>query len=59
MFDQKGAISFDKSVDYEKLFEAAINLDADDIIEEDEEFDRIAALFQDSDGEYDIEIEEE
>ncbi len=38
MFDQKGAISFDKSVDYEKLFEAAINLDADDIIEEDEEY---------------------
>ncbi len=38
MFDQKGAISFDKSVDYEKLFEAAINLDAEDIIEEDEEY---------------------
>ena len=38
MFDQKGAISFDKSVDFEKLFEAAINLDADDIIEEDEEY---------------------
>ena len=38
MFDQKGAISFDKSADFEKLFEAAINLDADDIIEEDEEY---------------------
>ncbi len=38
MFDQKGAISFDKSVDYEKLFEAAINLDAEDIIEEEEEY---------------------
>ena len=38
MFDQKGSISFDKSVDFEKLFEAAINLDAEDIIEEDEEY---------------------
>ncbi len=38
MFDQKGVISFDKSVDYEKLFEAAINLDAEDIIEEEEEY---------------------
>ena len=38
MFDQKGVISFDKSVDYEKLFEAAINLDAEDIIEEEDEY---------------------
>ena len=38
MFDQKGVISFDKSVDYEKLFEAAINLDAEDITEEDDEY---------------------
>ncbi len=38
MFDQKGSISFDKSVDYEKLFDSAINLDAEDIIEEEEEY---------------------
>ncbi len=38
MFDQKGVISFEKSVDYEKLFEAAINLDAEDITEEDDEY---------------------
>lgn len=31
MFDQKGSIYFDKSVDYDALFEAAINLDAEDI----------------------------
>ena len=36
MFDQKGSILFDKSTDYEKLFEAAINLDAEDIQEDDE-----------------------
>ena len=38
MFDQKGVISFDKSVDYEKLFEAAINLDAEDITEDEDEY---------------------
>ena len=38
MFDQRGVISFDKSVDYEKLFETAINLDALDIEEDDEEY---------------------
>ena len=38
MFDQKGLNSFDKSVDYEKLFEAAINLDAEDITEEEDEY---------------------
>ena len=38
MFDQKGSISFDNFVDLEKLFEATINLDAEDIIEEDEEY---------------------
>jgi YebC/PmpR family DNA-binding regulatory protein len=38
MFDRKGCITFDKSVDYEKLFEAAINLDAEDILDEEEEY---------------------
>ena len=38
MFNQKGSISFDKSVDYDKLFEAAINLDAEDILEEEDEY---------------------
>ena len=37
MFDRKGCITFDKSVDYEQLFEAAINLDAEDIIDEEDE----------------------
>ena len=36
MFDQKGSIMFDKSVDYDALFEEAINLDAEDIIDEDD-----------------------
>lgn len=36
MFDKKGSIEFDKDVDYEKLFEAAINLDAEDVIDEDD-----------------------
>ena len=37
MFDRKGCITFDKSVDFEKLFETAINYDAEDIIDEEEE----------------------
>ena len=36
MFDQRGVITFDESVDFEKLFETAIGLDALDIIEDDE-----------------------
>ncbi len=40
MFKPVGLITFDKSVDYEKLFEAAITLGADDI-EEDEDETRI------------------
>ena len=39
MFDRKGCITFDKSVDFEKLFEEAINLDAEDIINEEDEED--------------------
>ena len=39
MFDKKGCITFNKDdVEYEKLFEAAINLDAEDIVEEDDEY---------------------
>ena len=39
MFDKKGCITFNKDdVDYEKLFEAAINLDAEDIVEEEDEY---------------------
>lgn len=39
MFDKKGCITFDAdSVDYEALFEAAINLDAEDIVDEDGEY---------------------
>ncbi|MCM1265901.1 MAG: YebC/PmpR family DNA-binding transcriptional regulator [Candidatus Gastranaerophilales bacterium] len=38
MFDRKGCITFDKSVDYENLFEAAINLDAEDIIDDEENY---------------------
>lgn len=37
MFDRKGCITFDKSVDFEQLFETAINFDAEDIIDEEEE----------------------
>ena len=36
MFDKKGSIEFEKSIDFDALFEAAINLDADDVQEEDE-----------------------
>lgn len=45
MFDKKGCITFDKSVDYEQLFEAAINLDAEDI-EDDEENYRVITSFE-------------
>lgn len=38
MFDRKGSIEFDSSVDFEKLFEAAINLDAEDVIEEEDSY---------------------
>ena len=37
MFDRKGCITFDKSVDFEALFETAINFDAEDIIDEEDE----------------------
>jgi YebC/PmpR family DNA-binding regulatory protein len=40
MFDRKGSIEFDTDVDFEKLFEAAINLDAEDV-QEDEDCYRV------------------
>lgn len=39
MFDKKGLIVFPKSVDFEKLFEAAIEAGADDVVEQDEQFE--------------------
>ena len=36
MFDRKGSIEFENTVDFDKLFEAAINLDADDVTEEED-----------------------
>lgn len=38
MFKPVGMISFDTSVEFEKLFETAVELGADDILEEDEEY---------------------
>ena len=38
MFDPRGVITFDESVDYDKLFETAIGLDALDITEDDGEY---------------------
>lgn len=38
MFKPLGLVSFDSSVDFEKLFEAAVELGADDIQEEEEEY---------------------
>ena len=36
MFDRKGSIEFDTDIDFEKLFETAINLDAEDVIEDED-----------------------
>lgn len=38
MFDQRGVITFDESVEYEKLFDTAITLDALDITEDEGEY---------------------
>lgn len=38
MFDQRGIITFNNSVDFDKLFETAIGLDALDITEEDDQY---------------------
>lgn len=44
MFDPKGSILFDKSVDYDKLFETAITYDAEDIIEEEDNYKVITSV---------------
>jgi len=44
MFDKKGCITFNKSVDYNELFEAAINRDAEDIVEEDDKYKVITSV---------------
>lgn len=41
MFSQKGLISFDKSIDFDQLFEAALEAGADDVTEEDEQIEVI------------------
>lgn len=38
MFDQRGVITFNEDTDFDKLFEAAINLDALDVTEEDGQY---------------------
>lgn len=44
MFKPAGLVSFDKSVDFDKLFETAVELGADDISEEDEEYKVITSV---------------
>ena len=44
MFDQKGVITFPEGTDFEKLFEAAINLDVEDVTEEDEQYKVITSV---------------
>lgn len=44
MFKPIGSISFETSVDFEKLFETAVELGADDIVEEDEEYKVITSV---------------
>lgn len=44
MFDQKGIITFSEDTDFEKLFEAAINLDAEDVTEEDGQYKVITSV---------------
>ena len=41
MFDRKGSIEFDSSVDFEKLFEAAINLDGYKVLTSVENFQKV------------------
>lgn len=44
MFKQVGKITFDKYTDYEKLFDAAINLGADDFSEDDDEYQFLTGI---------------
>lgn len=38
MFDQKGVLTFSEDTDFDKLFETAINYDAEDIIEDEDKY---------------------
>lgn len=44
MFDRKGVITFAEDTDFDKLFEAAINLDAEDVTEEEEQYKVITSV---------------
>ncbi len=44
MFDPKGVLTFSEDVDYEKLFEEAINFDAEDVIEEEGQYKVITSV---------------
>lgn len=44
MFKQVGLITFDKTIDFDKLFEAAIESNANDVIDEDDEYKVITAI---------------
>lgn len=44
MFKQVGQITFENTVDFDALFEAAINLEADDIIEEEDEYKVLTSI---------------
>lgn len=44
MFKPVGLITFNKDIDFEKLFEAAVELGADDIVEDDEEYKVITSV---------------
>lgn len=41
MFDKKGLINYDKSVEFDALFEAALEVGAEDVVEEDEQIEVI------------------
>ena len=44
MFDPKGVLTFSEDVDYEKLFEEAINFDAEDVVEEEGQYKVITSV---------------
>ena len=44
MFKPVGLLNFDESINFENLFEAAVELGADDIIEEDGEYKVITSI---------------
>lgn len=41
MFDKKGLINYDKSLDFDALFEAALEVGAEDVVEDDEQIEVI------------------